>query len=275
MTRVFSKLFRPLDSGLKLAGLDVPRLCCFLTGLPGYLSDLSRFRKMSQSRGGEFPFGTFVPCLHYRAQEAGVASGEYFYQDLWAAQKIFAARPTKHVDVGSRIDGFVAHVAAFREIEVIDIRPLRTAALNIRFRQCDLVKIDPTLLDCCDSLSCLNVLEHIGLGRYGDSLDCDGHIRAWENLYRMLKAGGTFYFSVPIGPLRVDFNAHRVFSLAYLAKMFSEKYELVDFAFVNDSGDMVSQVKLDADAIRTNAGCNFGCGLFELRKVSPEDSSSA
>ena len=31
----------------------------------------------------------------------------------------------RHVDIGSRLDGFVAHVASFREIEVLDIRPLK------------------------------------------------------------------------------------------------------------------------------------------------------
>ena len=39
---------------------------------------------------------------------------------------IYAARPEKHVDVGSRVDGFVAHVASFREIEVFDVRPIAT-----------------------------------------------------------------------------------------------------------------------------------------------------
>jgi len=28
------------------------------------------------------------------------------------------------VDIGSRVDGFVAHVASFREIEVFDVRPI-------------------------------------------------------------------------------------------------------------------------------------------------------
>ena len=34
------------------------------------------------------------------------------------AQKIFKACPEKHIDIGSRIDGFVAHVATYRKIAV-------------------------------------------------------------------------------------------------------------------------------------------------------------
>ncbi len=33
---------------------------------------------------------------------------------------------------------------------------------------------------------------------------------------RMLKKEGKFYFSVPIGEQRIEFNAHRVFSVKYL-----------------------------------------------------------
>ena len=32
------------------------------------------------------------------------------------------------------------------------------------------------LIECCDSLSCLHTVEHIGLGRYGDPVNCDGHL---------------------------------------------------------------------------------------------------
>src|SRR5258708_35341646 len=47
-----------------------------------------------------------------------------FHQDLWAARMVFEQRPSRHVDVGSRIDGFVAHVLPFMLVTVVDIRPL-------------------------------------------------------------------------------------------------------------------------------------------------------
>jgi len=55
-----------------------------------------------------------------RFDPGGDASGHYFHQDLIVARRIFERDPRKHVDVGSRIDGFVAHLAVFRQVEVID-----------------------------------------------------------------------------------------------------------------------------------------------------------
>ena len=40
------------------------------------------------------------------------------------------------------------------------------------------------------SLSCLHVIEHIGLGRYGDSLDPDGSRKAAVELQRVVAVGG-------------------------------------------------------------------------------------
>src|SRR5712692_9241557 len=81
---------------------------------PQYVVQLCKFSSIYSGRL------EIRPCLHDRGAEAGAVRGEYFWQDLYVAQKIFKASPRKHVDVGSRINGFVAHVASFREIEVID-----------------------------------------------------------------------------------------------------------------------------------------------------------
>ncbi|HQE62470.1 MAG TPA: DUF268 domain-containing protein [Candidatus Latescibacteria bacterium] len=117
------------------------------------------------------------------------------------------------MDVGSRIDGFIAHLAAFREVEVFDIRPLAVPIPGVTFRQVDLMAPGADfsgLEGYCDSLSCLHALEHFGLGRYGDEIDPDGFERGFANMGRMLSDGGTFYLSVPIGINRIEFNAHRV-----------------------------------------------------------------
>ena len=106
------------------------------------------------------------------------------------ANFVFKNTPTRHVDIGSRIDGFVAHVATFRKIEVLDIRPLEIDAHdNIAFIEADLMKIDSGLEAMSDSVSCLHVIEHFGLGRYGDKLDPDGHKKAIGNIISLLKPG--------------------------------------------------------------------------------------
>ena len=78
------------------------------------------------------------PCLTDRLSENGYIRGHYFNQDLFIANRVYLNNPKFHVDVGSRIDGFVAHVASFRAINVIDIRPTSSQIDNIKFIQMDL-----------------------------------------------------------------------------------------------------------------------------------------
>ncbi len=182
------------------------------------------------------------------------------------ARRICANAPKKHVDVGSRVDGFVAHVAAFREIEVLDVRPLTSNIPNVRFRQVDLMApLAGDLAGYCDSLSCLHALEHFGLGRYGDTVDFEGHLKGLSNLKQLVAKGGKFYLSVPIGPQRIEFNAHRVFSVSTLLSLVPE-FRVDAFSYVDDRGDLHESVVLADDAVASNFGCRYGCGILELTK---------
>jgi len=91
--------------------------------------------------------------------------------------------------------------AVFREIEVFDIRKQENNVKNVVFKQADLMNLPP---DSCESIPSLHAIEHFGLGRYGDAIDADGHFKAIQNIYEMLKIGGRFYFSVPIGSQRIE-----------------------------------------------------------------------
>ncbi|HOG18397.1 MAG TPA: DUF268 domain-containing protein [Syntrophales bacterium] len=240
-------------------------LFVFLRGMPVFLRNYRTIKKQA-GRDGEFPFGEMYPCVEDRYKESGEASGHYFHQDLLVAQRVFRNRPLKHVDVGSRIDGFVAHVAAFREIEVLDIRDLRLDIPNIRFRRADIMDDHFPLRDYCDSVSCLHALEHFGLGRYGDPVDYSGHIKGLRNISGMLKTGGRLYLSVPIGEQRIEFDAHRVFSLKYLLQLFEGRYRLESFSYVDDAGKLFADVPLEGKAVADNYSCRYGCGIFELTK---------
>ena len=238
-----------------------------LINIPRYFKDKKELKKNISKGQNSFKFGSLYPCLFDREEEGGNASGHYFHQDLLVAQKIFSVNPKKHVDVGSRIDGFVSHVATFRKIEVFDIREIKTKVENIKFVKADLMqKLDERLINYTDSLSCLHTLEHFGLGRYGDKINSNGYLTGFENLSNILKKGGNFYFSVPIGPQRIEFNAHRVFSISYLLELISTKFNIDSFSYVNDSGDLQKEVTLDKENIVNNFGCNYGCGIFELTK---------
>lgn len=242
-------------------------LLTYLKGLPGFLREYREIRRQAAMSQQDFPFGPSYPCLEDRYAESGTAQGHYFHQDLLIAHRIFVNNPVLHVDIGSRIDGLVAHVASFREIEVLDIRDLTSPAPNIRFKRADLMVPDFTLTDYCDSVSCLHALEHFGLGRYGDRIDYKGHLKGWDNIHRMLKRDGKLYFSVPIGQQRIEFNAHRIFSMAYLLKMIEGRYRLDVFSFVDDAGNLIQNPALNEENIRGNFGCSYGCGIFELTKL--------
>ena len=185
-------------------GLDLLKLMGALCNVPRYIGALRRFRRAHRG-----PL-ELVPCLHDWAQEAGSVRDEYFWQDLLVARMIYAAKPERHVDVGSRVDGFVAHVASFREIEVFDLRPIGASVPGITFRQADLTQPVTEMAGYCDSISCLHALEHFGLGRYGDPMDPDGFQHGLANLARLLRPKGVLYLSVPIGAERVEFNAQVV-----------------------------------------------------------------
>lgn len=207
-----------------------------------------------------------MPCLDDKGRPGGTTSGHYFHQDLLVARRIFARNPERHVDVGSRVDGFVAHVASFRSIEVIDIRPTEKTIPQITFRVGDLTALPDDLRGIADSVSCLHALEHFGLGRYGDPLDPAGHLKGIAGLCELLRPRGILYLSVPIGPSRVEFNAHRVFGVSYMLDKLSPLFEVISFSYVDDAGDLHEDVTLDGDAVRTSYGCTYGCGIFELRR---------
>ena len=233
--------------------------------VPGYLKDYFKLIKQLKSND-DFKKVSLFPQLKDKKASGGTISGHYFHQDLLVARKIFLDKPEKHIDIASRIDGFVAHVAVFREIEVFDIRPIESKITNIKFILSDLMKVNPSLTNYCDSISCLHAIEHFGLGRYGDPIDADGHLKGLNSIKSILKKGGKFYFSTPIGPQKIAFNAHRVFNISYLLDIFNKDYDLVTFSYVNDHGDLFENVEFSDENLKNNFGCKYGCGIFELIK---------
>jgi len=247
-------------------GLDPRIFLRSLRGLPDYFLNRAAFRK---AYAGKMKI---MPCLHDRYEEGGATKSEYFWQDLLVARAIYAAKPIKHVDIGSRVDGFVAHVASYREIEVFDVRPISTVVPGVVFRQDDLM--NPTALSpatgdgYCDSLSCLHAIEHFGLGRYGDPINPHGYERGISNIALLLQPGGTFYLSTPIGQERVEFNANWVFDprsivrCARAAGMTLQKLIVI----TPDHGSQDSAI--DEASLEALALQHYQLGLFIFTKTS-------
>ena len=263
MTNSFLK---KLKNTMLFWGFD-PRVFLYnLIGFPGYLKEHRLFKRKTKEVSG-IKIDRLYPVLGDKFKPGAYLTDHYFFQDLLVAQRIFENNPAKHVDVGSRVDGFVAHVASFREIEVFDIRPLNNTIPNVKFMQLDFMNPNAELKDYTDSISSLHALEHFGLGRYGDPLDPEGHLKGLEAVSNALKKGGKFYFSSPIGPLRIEFNAHRVFSLKYLIEIFSKTYIIDSFSYIDDKKIFHPKAILSVENIQSNFGCNFGCGIFEMTKL--------
>lgn len=233
-----------------------------------YLSYRRDLKHIIKQKGNDtlFPFAKKRLILNEKFTESGIASGHYFHQDLLVARKIFQNNPEKHIDIGSRTDGFVAHVATYREIEVFDIRTQDKKIKNIVFKKADLTELPNNLINYTDSISSLHAIEHFGLGRYNDAIDYWGYLKAIQNITKILKPGGRFYFSTPIGKQRIEFNAHRVFAVEYLIELFKTNFTLSSFSYVNDEGDLFENIELNEDKIKRNLGCTYGCGIFELIK---------
>ena len=243
---------------IHLVGFD-PRTLTSFCKLPRYMKDRMRFKQ----QGGKV--GAIFPVLSDFDSNAGTASGQYFHQDLLVANFVYEASPVRHIDVGSRIDGFVAHVASFRSIEVFDVRSLpKSPHRNIDFRQFDIVNGVIEVIEKSDSISCLHALEHFGLGRYGDPINPNGHLIGFRNLAKMLNQNGILYLGVPIGrENKVHFNAHRVFHpLEVLKWMQSSSLELLRFDFVDDNGMLITNV----DLLNSPPDVLFGCGIYTFTK---------
>ena len=260
MKPTIKKLAQPLAKLFLSLGYD-PRKTLALRHFPKYRTQYKEFERL----GGKVTNRFMV--LNDFDDQAGTAKGHYFHQDLLVASMIHEQNPERHVDIGSRIDGFVAHVAAFRKIEVIDVRDLaHTGHDNIVFMKADLMDATRAPKEITDSLSCLHVIEHFGLGRYGDPIDPFGHIKGFNNIVGMLKPGGTLFISFPIANQnQVHFNAHRVFHpkdiLSWSDQPDSLKLERFDY--VDDAGDLHKNVNLGD----TQIDVEYGCGIYTFKKI--------
>lgn len=259
-----------LNRTLQTAGLDLRRLASTARQVPWFLTQERSYRLAAEASVTEtdFPLGDRYPCLLDHGASAGEATGHYFHQDLFVAQEIFRRAPQRHVDVGSRVDGFVAHVASFRTIEVIDLRPLTSVHEAIIVRQGNLLSLPDDWSNSTDSLSCLHALEHFGLGRYGDPCDPAAWRLGLARLSAIVSTGGTLYLSVPIGRQRIEFNAHRIFSVPYMQAEFrSVSLDIESLSIVDDQGDFHRSVDPTGDDAHRSFDLSFGLGIWILRKV--------
>lgn len=222
--------------------------------LPRFLAQWLAFRRSAGSWTVQ-AVDTY-PCLADRLPSTPF-DPHYFYQGNWLARRLADAEPPWHVDIGSSVltvGVLSAHVPTI----FVDYRPLLVRQSGLTCIAADISRL-PFADRSVQSLSCLHVIEHIGLGRYGDPLDPDGARNAAEELQRVIGPGGTLYLSTPIGRERVCFNAHRVFAPATILSWFS-RLQLSSFSYVSDDGSLRENV-----SPMLVPQLDYGCGFFEFR----------
>ena len=98
-----------------------------LYNLPRFIKEIFIFKK----KGGKI--NNIFPILYDYNDNAGNIKNHYFHQDLRVSSLLFKDRPSNHIDVGSRIDGFISSISIFMEVSVLDIRKLDLKKNNINF----------------------------------------------------------------------------------------------------------------------------------------------
>jgi hypothetical protein len=248
---------------LKSIQLDGNAIIRSIIGFPRYLKEKRRYA--AQSDIDLWPIKFYPMILDRNGESAEL--GEYFWQDLFVAKQVINTNPKRHIDVGSRIDGFVAHLACVRPIEVFDIRPLNSKVENVEFVQWDITNPLSDYHEIADCVTCLHTIEHIGLGRYGDPLDPDGWKKGLESLGKLLKRGGEMWLSVPIGKQRVEFNAHRVFDPRTIAQYVkTQGLSLVEFHYL-DNNRIIKSTNLEQDMEKLSRE-NYSLGIFLFKEIS-------
>ncbi len=185
----------------------------------------------------------------------------YLYHVAWAIRKVAAAKPRKHVDFSSSVN-FCTTVSAICETEFYDIRPAPIVLDGLTCLKGDLTQLDISS-GALDSVSCMHVVEHVGLGRYGDELDPNGDLKAIGELKRVMRPGGVLYFVAPTGVPGIYFNAHRVYAAQSILGYFEEQFDLEEFYFIPGPIELAPMLNPDLAETRNY---DYGCGCYQFRK---------
>jgi hypothetical protein len=225
-------------------------------------SELERFESLSSQLSDKGRFlcewserwpspGDNTPTLEFEPQ--------YTYHPAWAARILAKTRPQRHVDISSGL-WFSTTLSAFIPMEFYDYRPAFFPLPNLKCGQADLLSL-PFESNSLPSVSCMHVVEHMGLERYGDPFDPEGDLKAMSELQRIVSRGGQLLFVAPVGKTaRIQYNAHRIFTYRMIIAAF-DQMRLDTFSLIDDQGQFHDPV--DGAACDQQHG---GCGCWHFIK---------
>ena len=229
--------------------------------LPRFLLDFATFKRAAAESGARLPKLRDTRAMVEDATPGTGFDAQYVYHCGWAARELARRLPAKHVDFSSAL-WFVSIASAICPIDHYDYRPPALVIPNVGVGACDLEKL-PFDDQALNSVSCMHVVEHIGLGRYGDKIVPMGDQKAMRELSRVLAPGGVLLFAVPVGRPRTVFNAHRIYAYEEIVAAFPDLM-VESFALITDSKHG-SKLLFDADPGLV-AEQKYACGCWVFKR---------
>lgn len=204
-------------------------------------------------------FFDIYPCIKDKTIKTGF-DRHYVYHTAWASRKLKEINPEYHIDISSSLY-FSGIISAFVPVKFYDYRPANIELSNMESLCGNLMSL-PFESNSIGSLSCMHVVEHIGLGRYGDKIDSSGDLKAINELKRVLAVNGSLLFVVPIGKTsKIEFNAHRIYTLKQIKEHFSD-LELKEFSLIPEKSGPIIYNATEKDVNKEN----YACGCFWFTK---------
>lgn len=225
--------------------------------------DFFRFWRAS-GNDKRFPSVELYPFLDGKNISSIPFDRHYLFHPAWAARILAKENPPCHVDISS-IVSFSTMISAFIPTTYYEYNPADLHLSGLTLGQADLLNL-PFATNSIASLSCMHVLEHVGLGRYGDLVDPEGDLKAACELYRVLKPGGNLLVVVPVSDSpRIEFNAHRIYDYHLVLKMFPSA-DLKEFSLISGPPKPSKiQSFVGSEAL---VGERYACGCFHFVKTA-------
>ena len=232
----------------------------FFGTFPFIIRSYLRYVTKDTKKRFPIPFSSVMPCLFENIPYTRFDT-HYVYHTAWAARKVEEIKAKEHVDISSSLY-FSSIVSAFKPVRFYDFRPAKLNLSNLVSAPANLLHL-PFDTNSIESLSCMHTVEHVGLGRYGDTVDPEGDLLAAKELSRVVAKNGNLLFVVPVGKPRIQFNAHRIYSYEMVINMFPV-FTIKEFSLIPDNAletGMIYHAKKELVAKQS-----YGCGCFWLIK---------
>jgi SAM-dependent methyltransferase len=172
---------------------------------------------------------------------------------------------------GNSYLGLMAAMGGF-DVTAVDLIPVEWLYRhpNLNFVQTDIFDLHASDAHFDLIINC-SAIEHVGLGRYGDSREADGDLRAMQVLRRLLKPRGTMLLTVPVGQDATFAPLHRVYGPARLPHLLDGYVPQRGEYWVKDPENkwirVTKSVALSRPPLRRAYG--LGCFVLTVARADP------